>query len=563
MLTASLLSLSAYFSLSAAHGPVVTLDYGTFEGANDGSLTNFLGVPFARPPARFELPQPPTPLRGVYNATAFGPACPQQAMSDIGFTFPMPSHVSEDCLTLDVFRPKSAHPGSKLPVLVWLYGGGWQIGNSADTDMRPTVKHSIDLGEPVIIVTPNYRLNAFGFLAGKEASNAGITNLGLRDQIFALEWVQKHIHEFGGNPDHVVLGGFSAGSVSTALLQLSNRAESHTLFHGAFMASGSLWAAPSNAHGQQDYDDLVVANDCQGVLDTLDCLRHVPFEAFLSTVDKTPDMLSYRSLSLVWGPRVDGDIIVRIPSTSVVHGAFAKIPVLIGDVDDEGTLFALSSTNVTTEEEYEQYIRSVFLPGARPEHIRRLAELYPRDPALGSPFGTGSANQLTPEFKRIAAFVGDLAAVSRRRLFLNHASERQNTWSWLSKRGKSGTSLGAFHGSDIAMFFPPNATAATENPAVDFLINFINTLDPNRSAGSKPLNSVFWPTWSSACVEGTSSLLTFYDNEAIGVTADNFRSEANDYLIGLHLEGVTVPGPQTSYAINDDEGAQAYFRTEL
>ncbi|KAJ6517247.1 carotenoid ester lipase precursor [Mycena vitilis] len=484
-------------------------------------------------------------------------------MSDIGFAFPIPSHVSEDCLTLNVFKPTSAHPGSKLPVLVWLHGGGWQIGNSADTDMRPTVEHSIHLGEPVIIVSPNYRLNAFGFLAGKEASDAGITNLGLRDQIFALEWVHKYIREFGGNADQIVLGGFSAGSVSTALLQLYNRAESHTLFHGAFMASGSLWAAPSNGHGQQDYDDLVVANNCREALDTLDCLRRVPFESFLSTVDQTPDMLSYRSLSLVWGPRVDGDIIVRSPSTSVVHGAFAKVPILMGGVDDEGTLFALSSTNVTTEDAYEEYIRSVFLPGAKSEHIHKLAELYPRDPAQGSPFGTGNANQLTPEFKRIAAFVGDLAAVSRRRLFLNYASERANTWSWLSKRGKSGTSLGAFHGSDIAMFFPPNFTAATESPAVDFLINFINTLDPNRSASSKPPRSVFWPTWGSECVEGTSSLLTFYDSGAIRVTADNFRSEATDYLIGLHLEGVTVPGPKIPPGIRDGEGAQTFFRTEL
>ncbi|KAJ6514477.1 carotenoid ester lipase precursor [Mycena vitilis] len=560
MLPTSILLPFAYFSLSAADGPVITLDYGTFEGADEGNLTKFLGVPFARPAARFELPQPPIHLSGVYNATAFGAACPQQAMSDIGFAFPIPNHVSEDCLTLNVFKPASAHLGSNLPVLVV---SGWQIGSSADTDMRPTIERSIFLDEPVIIVTPNYHLNAFGFLAGKEANDAGITNLGLRDQIFALEWVQKHIYEFGGNPEHVVLGGFSAGSVSTALLQLSNRAESHTLFHGAFMASGSLWAAPSNAHGQQDYDDLVVANNCQEALDTLDCLRHVPFQVFLSTVNKTPDMLSYRSLSVVWGPRVDGDIIVRSPSTSVVHGAFAKIPILIGNVDDEGTLFALSSTNVTTEDDYEEYIRSVFLPGAKPEHIRRLAELYPRDPAQGSPFGTGSANQLTPEFKRTAAFVGDLAAVSRRRLFLNYASERQNTWSWLSKRGKSGTSLGAFHGSDITMFFPLNVTAATENPAVDFLINFINTLDPNRSAGSKSLDSMFWPTWNSACVEGTSSLLTFDDNGAIGVAADNFRSEANDYLISLHLEGMTVPGTQTTAGISEEEGAQTYFRTEL
>ncbi|KAJ7660871.1 Alpha/Beta hydrolase protein [Mycena polygramma] len=380
-----------------AQGPLVTLDYGTFEGAKDGNLTKFLGVPFCPPcrhfcSARFELPRPPLPLPGIQNATVFGPACPQQALPPgLPISFPNYSWVSEECLTLDVFKPTSAFLGSKLPVLVWLYGGGWEIGHSSDTDMRATVERSLVLGEPVIIVTPNYRLNAFGFLAGKEVSDAGITNLGLRDQISALEWVHNHIHEFGGDPDHVVLSGFSAGSVSTGLLQLFNKPASHTLFHGAFMASGSLWATPSVAQGQHDYDNIVTANNCQGARDTLDCLRHVPLEAFLSTVDKTPDLASYRSLDLVWTARVDGDIVLRTPAISVAEGEFSKV---IGDVDDEGTLFAFSSTNVTTEAQFRNYAGSIFLPRADPEQVSRVTELYPQEPAQGSPFGTGNANQL-------------------------------------------------------------------------------------------------------------------------------------------------------------------------
>ncbi|KAF7340289.1 Carboxylic ester hydrolase [Mycena venus] len=547
------LSLCAYsyLSLAAARSPLISLPYGIFEGAKDGHLTKFLGVPFARPAARFELPQPPIRLHGIQDATTFGPACPQQALSP-GIPFPVNNYsaISEACLTLDVFTPSSAHPGSKLPVLVWLYGGGWQ-----------------SLGEPVIIVAPNYRLSAFGFLAGKEASDAGITNLGLRDQIFALEWVQKHIETFGGDPGRVVLGGFSAGSVSTGLLQLHNKHKTHSLFHGAFMASGVLWPSPSVADGQQDYDGLVAANNCTGSRDTLDCLRRVPFEAFLSTVNKTPDFFSFRSLSLVWGPRVDGDIIVRYPATSVIQGAFAKIPRMVGGVDDEGTLFAFSSLNVTTNIEFTDYIRSIYLPKASPNQISRVAKLYSPDPAQadttqGSPFGTGSANQVTPEFKRIAAFEGDVALVSLRRFFFRHASRTQNIWSWLSKRGKSTPDLGAFHGSDIPMFFPPNATAATNNMAVDSIINFINTLDPNHSAASERLNSspdLFWPKWDTPNAEASTSLLTFSDPAVINVTADNFRSESIDFLIGLHLEGATVSEwPRLSDMPVSDE-AQVYL----
>ncbi|KAJ7921392.1 Alpha/Beta hydrolase protein [Mycena leptocephala] len=537
------ISLTSYSSLVTAYRPLVSLHYGTFEGATDGNLTKFLGVPFARPAARFELPQAPIHLHGVQNATAFGPACPQQAVSSsVPISLPNYTMVSEACLTLDVFKPTSAHPGSKLPVLVWLFGGGFEIGNSADTDFRPTVEHSIILGEPVVIVAPNYRLNAFGFLGGKEVGDAGITNLGLRDQIFALEWVQKHIEKFGGDPDRVVLGGFSAGAISTGLLQLYNKPKSHSLFRGAFMISGAPWPSPSVIDGQQDYDDLVTANNCTEAHDTLECLRRVPFEAFLSTVNQTPDLFSFKGVALVWQPRVDGDIIMRNPIVSVAHGAFAPIPILVGSVDDEATLFSFSSTNITTNAEFSDYVRTIFLPKASPHQISRVAALYPQDPALGAPFGTGNANQLTPEFKRIAAFGSDLALLSLRRLFLKHTSRTQNTWSWLSKRGKSTPNLGAFHGSDIPIFFPPSASAATDNQGVDSLINFINTLDPNRSAApklpltSRPAAAVPWPKWNSH----SPSLLTFSDPAVVNITADTFRAEAMNFLIGLHLDGVTV-----------------------
>ncbi|KAJ7101083.1 Alpha/Beta hydrolase protein [Mycena epipterygia] len=206
MLYSQVLLAIAPFFFSKAVRPIVSLDYGTFQGANDGNLTKFLGVPFARPAARFEPPQPPTPLDGLQDATAFGPACPQQALSPFPFQL-IPNHtfMSEACLTLDVFKPASAHPGSKLPILVEadaVLPGGFEVGSSGDTDFRGAVERSMLLGEPIIIVAPNY---SFGFLAGKEVSDAGITNLGLRDQIFALEWVQKHIAAFGGDPERVVL----------------------------------------------------------------------------------------------------------------------------------------------------------------------------------------------------------------------------------------------------------------------------------------------------------------------------------------------------------------------
>ncbi|KAJ7766385.1 carotenoid ester lipase precursor [Mycena maculata] len=564
MSTNRFLLFCAFLSVGSACGPIVSLDYGTFEGARDGNLTKFLGVPFARPTARFELPQAPIRLHGLQNAIAFGPACPQQALSPGPISFPNHTVVSEACLTLDVFKPRSAHRHSNLPVFVWLYGGGFEIGASSDNDLRPAVERSIILGEPVVMVAPNYRLSAFGFLAGKEIGDAGLTNLGLRDQILALRWVQKHIHEFGGDPERVVLGGFSAGSISTGLLQTSNKRNSSSLFRGVFMASGFSFPTPTVVDGQGAYDDLVAVNNCTNARDTLDCLRRVPFDAFLATVDKTPNFFSYRSLSERWIPRVDGDVIMRDPVESVARGVFAQMPSMVGDVDDEGTVFAFSSTNVTTDAEFVEYIRSIYFPDATHAQISRLAELYPRNPPKGSPFGTGDANQVTPEFKRIAAFEGDILGTTFRRLFLDHAT--QSTWSWLSKRGKSTPNLGAFHGSDISMWLPLNATAATDNVAGDALINFINTLDPNRSGAPKPFAStavVFWPKWITPSEDGPSSLLTFSDPAVINVTADIFRSEAVEYLTSLFLEGFVIPEVGLQEPVLSDDRAQVYVGRPL
>ncbi|KAJ7471064.1 carotenoid ester lipase precursor [Mycena latifolia] len=523
-----------------AGGPLITLPYGVFRGAADGNLSTFLGVPFAQPAARFEVPKAPTFLHGVQNATAFGAACPQQAESPLP-VFPLPSGtypaISEDCLTLNVFVPSSAGPSAKLPVFVWIYGGGFEIGNSADQDVRPIVERSIVVGEPVIVVTPNYRLSAFGFLGGREAGDAGISNLGLRDQIFALEWVQKHISVFGGNPERVVIGGPSAGAISVGMLLLSNkRFKATALFRGAFMLSGSPITTGTVAEGQPDYDGLVVGNNCTHAVDTLACLKRVPFDDFMGTVNHTTNLFSYSSLQNTWRPRVDGDVIVQNPLVSVVKGQYAKIPIMTGDSDDEGTLFSLANSNITTSNEFTAYINSNYLSSATPAQIAKLSALYPDDPTQGSPFDTGTANELTPEFKRLAAFQGDYIFTGARRFFLEYASVTQNAWSWLNKRGKSTPLVGAGHGSDISFWFP-TANSTGDITAIDALINFINTLDPNRSlnpnAHKKP--AVFWPKWNTPSVNGSTSLLTFSDPDLVNVTAENFRVDAMRFLFSVLL----------------------------
>ncbi|KAJ7151812.1 alpha/beta-hydrolase [Mycena crocata] len=534
-------------TLSVAKEPVISLDYGTFLGVQDGNLTKYLGVPFAEPAARFQLPKQPKRLHGIQNATVFGPACPQQKVTPPPFDYLTKyDSTSESCLTVDVFIPAGTRPSSKLPVLMWFYGGAWEIGNTRDTDFRPAVEHSIALGEPVIIVASNYRLSGLGYLAGKEVTAAGITNLGMRDQIFALEWVQKYISSFGGDPKRVVLGGASAGAISTGLLTVSNKRTTPDLFRGAFMVSGSPLPVRSQAEGQQYYDQIVAANNCTTAEDTLDCLRSVPFESLFASINETPDIFSYQGVSLNWSPSVDGDIVVQNPAVSVSQGAYAKIPLLTGDDDDEGTVFSFSSFNVTTEDGFLQYLRDLYLPQATADQISRVAALYPQDPTQGSPFGTGTDNQLTPQYKRIAAVAGDFIFQAPRRAFLQQASKTQNTWSWLNKRDKL-PSFGSSHTAAMALFFA-TAPSPRDNVAANALINFINTLDPNRPAASASQlanNSVFWPKYQTPSSKGSTSLLTFTDPLATEITADNYRADAMQSIIELQLAGVTTgfPGP--------------------
>ncbi|KAF7346721.1 Carboxylic ester hydrolase [Mycena sanguinolenta] len=337
---------NAYMQLAALDVVCVSMIFssgdGEYHGGADDSqveCTEFVPMfPPTCPYGRFEKPQEPATLPGVFNAASFGPACPQQDVTP-------PSRVSRSGhtllslkivgLSLNVFRPTVTDLSVKLPVLVWLYGGGWEVGNARDNDLTPAVERSIELGAPIVAVALNYRLNGLGFLAGKEVAAAGITNLGLRDQIFGLQWVQKYISAFGGDPEQVVLGGISAGSISTSYLTLNNNQNSNTLFRGVFLESGPPGRVGSVSDGQPYYDDLVAATDCSASPDTLGCLRQAPLDTFMAAVNATPNFFSYQAVNVVWSPRIDGDIILQDALISIVQGMYAEVIVIFLNGEEE------------------------------------------------------------------------------------------------------------------------------------------------------------------------------------------------------------------------------------
>lgn len=523
--------------------PTIQLDEGTFTGTTTGTIDKFLGIPFAQPPTgdlRFRLPQSVDAYTGTFDATAMAPSCPQQDLtlpiSNVltqeavdallntvyGVIFPD----SEDCLYINVVKPSSATNNSALPVAVWIFGGGFELGGPSMYDGASIVQRSIDLGEPVVYVSMAYRVSAFGFLASQEVKDAGVGNLGLQDQREALRWVQKYIGAFGGDPSKVTIWGESAGAISVALHMLTNGGDTEGLFRGAFMESGSPIPVGDITGGQPYYDDLVERTGCSGSSDTLECLRGVEYQTLLDAVNQSPSIFSYQSLSLAWLPRADGVFLEDLPQQLVLQGSVADIPFVSGDCDDEGTLFSLSNLNVTTNAEVTAYISEIYLPTGTSSEITQLLSLYPSDVSDGSPFDTSVLNAITPEFKRLAAMQGDLVFQAPRRFFQGQMSGKSDQWSFLSKRNKAIPVLGSFHASDILNVYGGGDMAT-------YLVNFVNSLDPNtNSAGVATGGLLNWPQYSNS----TPTMMTFLDGLIPrALSDDTYRSDAMAFMTELSL----------------------------
>ncbi|EGO01172.1 hypothetical protein SERLA73DRAFT_159669 [Serpula lacrymans var. lacrymans S7.3] len=543
-------------NLTSPTPPTVTLDYGSFQGFSSVPGTeSFLGMPYAQPPIgnlRFNHPIHPLPFNGTKQATAFGNSCPQQpylgpnsSLPDnpglsgvelyLGEFQPQPRvNASEDCLFINVVRPAGVTQDSNLPVIVWLYGGAFESGDSSSTNGTDIVGRSLDLKTPVIQVSLNYRMNAFGFLAGKEVKAAGVGNIGLYDQRLALEWIQKYVARFGGDPSKVIVWGQSSGSISALAQMVAFDGQLDGLFAGAVMESGTATPIGDISYGQTNYDIIVAAANCTSAEDTLGCLRAAPYEAILDGVLATAPLLSYQSLDTSWHPMVDGVILKRSIRQSLAAGTYARVPVIASDVDDEGTLFSLYSFNVTTDQDFLDYLSSTFLAGAEQYQIDLVGWFYPADPAEGSPFQTGSNDTLGPQYKRIAAFQGDFYFQVPRRYTLSHLSKTQNVWSYIWKRYKYVPGIGSFHESDLGEYY--KLTNSSDFVGVDALVNFAYHLDPNVPAGGQAkgaatsvLSGITWPRYRPE-FGSAGKVLSFWDPNVLNVTRDDFRTGAMDYL---------------------------------
>ncbi|CAK7568643.1 MAG: hypothetical protein SEPTF4163_006640 [Sporothrix epigloea] len=520
---------------------------GTVSGITLLGIESFRGIPFAQAPVGSLRLKPPVRNNGTVgniDGQGIGPSCPQMYVSSgssnqilqlVGEFANLPlfqtvTGASEDCLTLNVQRPAGTASSSKLPVLFWMFGGGFEFGTNAFYDGVSLLTQGININQPFIFVAVNYRTGGFGFLGGKEIKADGAANLGLLDQRASLEWVADNIAAFGGDPAKVTIWGESAGAISVfdqmALFGGDNTYKGKPLFRGGIMDSGSVVPAEpvDGAKAQAIYDSVVSEAGCSGQADTLACLRGLPYEKFLAAANSVPGIFSYNSLALSYLPRPDGKVLTDSPHLLAKQGKFAAVPFIIGDQEDEGTLFAVLLAGLSTTDKIVDYLSEFYFFAATKAQLTTFVDTYSAMIWDGSPFNTGIFNELYPGFKRVAAILGDMTFTLARRVFMQIAANVHPTtplWSYLASYNYGFPFLGTFHASDIVQTFygilPNYASAAIQT----YYINFLYTGDPNKGA---PV-TMQWPQWAPK-----KQMMQFYSQDAQVIT-DNFRQESSQFLL--------------------------------
>ncbi|EXJ78651.1 hypothetical protein A1O1_09052 [Capronia coronata CBS 617.96] len=327
--------------------PTVTIDSGVVVGVATSpagatvTVNKYLGIPFAASPIRFAPPTQPTPWTSPYNATKYGPACIQQfnypeasRNATMGWfnTPPPPAGESEDCLNLNVYVRGT--PGKNKTVMAWIYGGNLNYGSNSLAIYDGT---SFAVNQDVIIVTLNYRTNVFGFPNSPELPFTK-RNLGLLDQRLALDWIQRNIQSFGGDPKKVTIFGESAGAASVDMLVTTHPI--NPPFRAAIMESGqtSFYINPTNA--PTSWLALAAALNCSAThpQSNLTCLRNQTASTIKSTIEH---------LALPFRPVSDNVTNLRYPEAARLNGSIAPVPILTGTNTNEGTLFTIGVTNAT------------------------------------------------------------------------------------------------------------------------------------------------------------------------------------------------------------------------
>ena len=492
--TAIMVALLCGLAGSAQAAPVVTAD-GPVEGVSKNGVSQFLGIPFAKPPVgdlRWRPPQPVEKWDGVRKADKFGPTCAQ--VTTLG-PFAGPANSNEDCLYLNVFTPDTKE---KLPVLVWIHGGGYVDGESNDYDATNLAKQG-----KLVVVTLNYRLNLFGFLAhpALDAEHHPFGNYGIMDMQAALRWVQRNITSFGGDPDNVTLGGQSAGAGAAAANVVSPGAKG--LFHRAIFQSGGYTPVAPRSISEDRGQKFAAAAGCT-TGDVAKCLRALPAARIIALAGTASTNGPF-----INGPMVDGKVIPEQMIDAFRSGRFNQMPIMIGTTKDEANFnigiaqYFRKDHTATTAEQFGTYVKNTFGgnagPGLSPPAypagtVNAILAHYPVKGAA-QPSWTSTGTDVVACRGQYAA-----EALSAHVPVYMYEFDDRTAPSYFPKM--PGYQSLAYHTSDIPYVFTgyhggPNGLPTTLNPVqaklsghlIDAWANFARDGNPNGQ-GDAP-----WPRW--------------------------------------------------------------------
>src|SRR5580704_13077586 len=446
-----------------AAGEPVKIDSGLVQGvaaSESGDVVVFRGIPYAAPPVgdlRWRPPQAAKAWEGVRECAKFGPAAPQ-IVSPLLNSFPgmsLGAQTSEDCLYLNVWTP-ARRAAEKLPVMVWVHGGGYTFG----ADSQPLYEATNLSRRGVVVVGMNYRLGVLGFLAhpalSAESEHGVSGNYGLLDQIEALRWVKRNIAAFGGDPERVTVFDESAGGNSVYSLLLTPLAKD--LFQRAIPESGgtlNFAQLKKSAYGREpaEHQGIEFAKKC-GVPDgrgQLAALRAVPVDVLLKSVPGLDGSrtINFRNTGMRFAPIVDGYMLPDDPMTMFQQGAVNGVPMIVGANGNEGSMFTLVSKLPASAEAFDAILERDF----GPKFAATFKELYP--PAQAK--------------KSVTELMGDFSFVDSARFVARnyehaHAPAYLYNFSHVAS-GALGKLLGAHHGSEIAFVFDNLQLGKEQTPA--------------------------------------------------------------------------------------------------
>jgi para-nitrobenzyl esterase len=466
----------------------------------------FRGIPFAAPPVgdlRWKAPQPVKNWSGARNANEFGARCMQRAGGDY---WSRSSGTSEDCLYLNVWTPaKSAN--EKLPVLVYIFGGGFQNGDGSE--YRYDGESMAHKG--IVAVTVNYRLGIFGFFSHpgltKESPHHASGNYGLLDQVAALEWVQKNIAAFGGDPKHVTVAGESAGSISVSALMASPL--SKNMMAGAIGESGALIATlPPKPLAETEKTGVAFAEKAGAT--SLEALRALSAEKIME-LTAPPGRGGGRGAgpTLSFGVNLDGYFLPQSLPEIFEAGQQAKIPVLAGSNSAEQGPGSVLGQAEPTVENFKAAIERLY-PGHADEVLKVYAPTTPEEVRQAATdlasarfiaFGTWKWTELQAANGGKPVYRYYYARVRPRYTGMPGETPAANGGGRGGGRGPAGPPAGAAHSAEIQYAmgnlnldnrYEWNADDHKVSETMqDYFANFIKTFNPNGAGLPE------WPAYNA------------------------------------------------------------------